>query len=422
MNPVLCDTMSELTARVRLATATATPPRLLEALAMDPDVTVRAAVAMNAAATAAAELRLVGDQDERVRALLGSRLAALCPELSADDLDETRAHVLSLLRRLASDAAERVRVAIADVLKDMPQAPRELILTLAKDPVTAVSDPVIRLSPVLTEDDLIALLTTRPAAATAVAMRIALPSRASDWLATAADDDTVAVLLENRGAAIQEATLDDIVDRAEPRPRWHAPLVNRPSLTAYAARTLSGFVANDLLATLAARGDLAGPLIAELQQRLQTRLAQPAGPGAPARSQPAAAGRGQPDGLVWPEEDPPAAAALLLAHRLFDAKGLDDEALLKALRRGQARFATAMLAVAGSVPASHVARAITLRSAKALTSLVWKAGLSPAMCVPVQIGLGHLKPDDTLPDDEGGFALTEDEMRWQVAFLGRPAS
>ena len=422
MNPVLCDTMSELTARVRLATATATPPRLLEALAMDPDVTVRAAVAMNAAATAAAELRLVGDQDERVRALLGSRLAALCPELSADELDETRAHVLSLLRRLASDAAERVRVAIADVLKDMPQAPRELILTLAKDPVTAVSDPVIRLSPVLTEDDLIALLTTRPAAATAVAMRIALPSRASDWLATAADDDTVAVLLENRGAAIQEATLDDIVDRAEPRPRWHAPLVNRPSLTAYAARTLSGFVANDLLATLAARGDLAGPLIAELQQRLQTRLAQPGGSGAPARGLPAAAGRGQPDGLVWPEEDPPAAAALLLAHRLFDAKGLDDEALLKALRRGQARFATAMLAVAGSVPASHVARAITLRSAKALTSLVWKAGLSPAMCVPVQIGLGHLKPDDTLPDDDGAFALTEDEMRWQVAFLGRPAS
>jgi hypothetical protein len=225
----------------------------------------------------------------------------------------------------------------------------------------------------------------------------------------------VAVLLENRGAAIQEATLDNIVDRAEPRPRWHAPLVNRPSLTAYAARTLSGFVANDLLATLAARGDLAGPLIAELQQRLQTRLAQPAG-------QAATTARGMPDGLVWPEEDPPAAAALLLAHRLFDAKGLDDDALLKALRRGQPRFATAMLAVAGSVPASHVARAITLRSAKALTSLVWKAGLSAAMCVPVQVGLGHLKPDDTLADHDGGFALTEDEMRWQVAFLGRQPS
>ncbi len=412
MSSTLSDSMGELTARVRLATAAATPPRLLEALAMDPDVTVRAAVAMNQAATPAAELRLVGDQDERVRALLGGRLAALCPELSEDELDETRAHVLSLLHRLASDTAERVRAAISDVLKDMPQAPRELILTLALDPVTAVSDPVIRLSPVLTEDDLIALLTARPSAAPSVAMRMAVPKRASDWLAAVADDETVAVLLENRGAAIQEATLDDLVDRAEPRPRWHAPLVNRPSLTAYAARTLSGFVANDLLASLAARTDLAGPLIAELQQRLQARLAPPAT---------LAAARDRTDGVVWPEEDPPAAAALLLAHRLFDARELDDAAVLKALRRGQTRFATAMLAVAGAVPASQVARAITLRSAKALTSLVWKAGLSAAMCVPVQVGLGHLKPDDTLPDHDGAFALTEDEMRWQVAFLARPA-
>jgi hypothetical protein len=184
-------------------------------------------------------------------------------------------------------------------------------------------------------------------------------------------------------------------------------------LTPYAARTLSGFVANDLLATLAARRDLAAPLIAELTQRLQARLSQ----SAPEKPQ----DRPLPAGITWPEADPPAAAALLLAHRLFDAKALDANAVLDALRRGQPRFATAMLAVAGAVPASHVARAITLRSGKALTSLVWKAGLSSALCVPVQIGLGHLRPDDALAPVGGQFPLTVEEKQWQIAFLGKPS-
>jgi len=410
---LITDTIQDLTTRVRLATAAATPPRLLEQLALDPDVTVRASVAMNASASPATELRLVEDRDERVRALLGGRLAALCPDLGDDELDATRMHVLGLLRRLVRDTAERVRGAIADMLKDMPGAPRELILMLAYDPVTAVSDPVIRLSPVLTEDDLIALLTAQPSAATSVAMRIALPSRASDWLATAADDETIGVMLENRSAAIQEATLDGIVDRAEPRLRWHGPLVSRPSLTPYAARTLSGFVANDLLAALAARSDLAAPLIAELHQRLHARLLNAAPEPQPRPT--------LPPGVSWPETDPPAAAALLLAHRLFESKALDETAMVAALRRGQARLATAMLAVAGSLPASHVARAITLRSAKALSALVWRAGLPASLCVPIQVALGHLKPDATLAPNGECFPLTEEEMQWQIDFLARPA-
>ena len=66
-----------------------------------------------------------------------------------------------------------MRVVIADCVKAMPDAPRELILQLAHDTALAVCDPVVRLSPLLTDADLLALLATPPHPA--VDLRVALP-------------------------------------------------------------------------------------------------------------------------------------------------------------------------------------------------------------------------------------------------------
>ena len=43
----------------------------------------------------------------------------------------------------------------------MPDAPRDLILRLARDAAMEVAEPVIRFSPLLTEDDLLALIGRR---------------------------------------------------------------------------------------------------------------------------------------------------------------------------------------------------------------------------------------------------------------------
>ena len=50
--------------------------------------------------------------------------------------------------------------------------------------------------------------------------------------------------------------------------------------------------------------------------------------------------------------------------------------MLDAARDGDARKAAAMLALAAGMSLQAVRRAATLRSAKALVSLVWKAGYS----------------------------------------------
>ena len=131
---------------------------------------------------------LATDADERVRVLLARKLAALSGTLLEPDRERLSRQARVMLAHLVEDEAERVRAAIADVVKQMPNAPRELILRLARDTAVTVSDPVIRLSPLLTAEDLLALLAAAPSPATAqsVARRPDLNEALSDAIAATA--------------------------------------------------------------------------------------------------------------------------------------------------------------------------------------------------------------------------------------------
>ena len=391
--------------RVRLGAAPDTAPDVLRTLARDPSVTVRAAVAMNPAAGEADHL-LAHDKDERVRTLLARKLATLVPNLAAAERDTLRGQVMATLERLVSDEAVRVRETIADVVKDMPEAPRSLVLQLARDAAAEVHDPVIRLSPLLTSDDLLALLaaaqgnaaSNAASIAASVAARPGLAEQVADAVAASSNTRAIAALLANSTASIREATLDRLAAAGAPHETWHEPLVARPRLSARAARALSDYVATHLLQPLAGRADLPASVARDLRHRLEARL--------------------NPSPSPTRRPDPDIDQAMQEARRLLAAGRLDEAALLGAVQRGEARMATAILAVAADFPASVVDRAATLRSAKGLISLVWKAGFSMQVAVPLQTLLARLNPAAILrPAPGGGFPLATDEMRWQIDFL-----
>ncbi len=390
-------------ARVRMGASRDTAPDILLALANDPAVTVRAAVAMNAAAPAHVDTLLARDADERVRTLLARKLAALIPAMPEAERDRLQEQAFTTLAGLVEDEAERVRAGIAQVVRDMPAAPRGMILQLAHDSALSVCDPVIRLSPLLSAEDLLALLaaTPSPGTATAVARRANLSEAVSDHIAASSDAGAIAALLSNHSAAIRESTLDALATRAREHEAWHEPLVRRPALSARAARALSDIVASQLLDELASRADLDTELKDELRRRLTDRLA-PKEVAAP------------------PKAEPDIAVAIATAERLRDADALSEQVLAEAVRRGEIRMATAMLAVAAGVNALVVERAATLRSAKGLVSLVWKAGFSMQVAGPLQILLARLAPNAILrPNSSGDFPLAVEEMRWQIDFLSR---
>jgi uncharacterized protein (DUF2336 family) len=386
--------------RVRLGASTATAADVLLTLAADPSVTVRAALALNPAAPPTTFDTLARDADERVRALLAHRLASLAPNLDNDAQSRLREQAFAALAHLVEDEAIRVRSAIAEAVKEMPNAPRELVLRLARDTALPVSEEVIRLSPVLTQADLLSLLATAAssAVALAVARRPGLTEAVADAIAASADTVAIRALLENHSAQIRESTLDALIALAANCTSWHGPLVRRPNLSPRAAQALSEIVADTLLAELTDRADLGPAATAELRARLSARLTSASTP--------------------QPPSEPTRAEALSEARARAFCGRLTETELLAVTGRGESQLAAAMLAVAAGVPLATVERAAFLRSSKGLVSLVWKAGFSMKTAVPVQRALARLGPASLLTCGPGGtFPLSIEEMRWQIAFL-----
>lgn len=368
--------------RVRLAARASTPASLLHELASDPSPTVRAAVAMNPATAPEANHKLLADDDERVRILLGGKLATLLPGLARAGHEAALAHVRGLLEALADDVAARVRTAMAHTLTAMPDAPRAVMLRLARDPLYLVSDPVLRLCPLLTEQDLLTLLATPPhdRVGHSIAARENLGPDIADHIAAHAHHDAVRVLLQNRSATIKEATLDALVGRASDHPEWHGPLVQRPSLPGGAFRTLLSMVADDLRGILATHVSLPP----ELAQALGRQLTK--GDDAP---------------------------ATVVPHR----GELDADELADAVATGDLVRAVAALAAQADVPDTWVERAVSMRSSKGIMSLAWQAGLVPETAREL-VALFGLPPCPAGLDD--GFPYTPKEMTWQVELLARP--
>ena len=392
--------------RVRLGASKTTSPEILRSLATDPSVTVRASLALNPALPDQVIAILEADTDARVRAILGRKLAPLTETVPDETRQRVQKDAVASLTAMVADAALRVRVSIAEAVRDMPEGPRDIVLRLAQDPAVMVCEPVILFSPMLTQEDLAALIASGPPPSTilAVASRPRIGPAVSDAIVEFADPEAIRALLCNHTAQIREATLDALAAQSEHHTDWQEPLVRRPQLSPHAQRMLAEIVAGHLLETLAARADLDPKVGDALRAALAAQT-------------PAGASSSRSGGNAKIEFDP--RIALAHADTLKQSGRLDDYAIVDALRTNKMISAKAMLAVKAGVALPVVERACDLRSAKAIVSLAWKAGLSPQTAVVLQTMLAHLAAAQTLrPGRVGGFPLSEDEMRWQLSFLG----
>ncbi|MBS7790693.1 DUF2336 domain-containing protein [Roseococcus sp. SDR] len=181
----------------RLALATR-PDAPLLLLAADEAAPVRLAVAANPHAPALADALLARDPVAEIRARLARKLAWHAAELARMDW--------SRLRQLAGDGSPQVRHAVADTLADLHDAPHDLVLALARDAEPSVSEPLIRLSRVLTEDDLIALVQAPPGAEArqSVARRLNVPEAVAAAILRSGDPVAMAALRRNPTARLPD--------------------------------------------------------------------------------------------------------------------------------------------------------------------------------------------------------------------------
>lgn len=380
-------------------------PEILYFLSEDENSEVRRIVAVNPSSPPQANLRLATDADEHVRGDLAGKIAHLSAGLSAHEQDRLKRMTFEAIEILARDQIPRVRRILAETLKDIANAPPEVIRRLARDAELAVAAPVLQFSPVLTEEDLIEIISSNPVpgALSAISRRDGVNSRVADAIADTDDVDAIAVLLANDSAQIREETLDRLAGRAADIEAWHVPFVQRANLPGKAAQKLARFVAANLLQALADRNDLDPEAAKAVAAVVRKRLDEIEAEG-PAK---ATAAR---------EADETAA---LIRARDLAAKGmLDETAIDTALSGGDLAFVAAALSVLGQVSPAVVKKAITTKSAKGLVALAWKAKLSAALAVQIQTRLARVPSTRVIHPRGGDFALTPEDMEWQLEFLG----
>jgi len=384
-------------ARRALAADPAAPPEALYYLAGDADATVRGAVAANPSTPPQGYAALAADDEAAVRGALAGRLAILAPGLPPAQTDRLADMAWAALAQLAADTAEEIAATIAEAVKDLPGAPRDMVRRIAADRRIRVAGPVLRLSPLLTEEDLLGLVAAAPVAATltAIARRPAISEQVADALVATGDPAAIVALLGNGTAAIRESTLDALVVQAAERTAWQEPLVRRPDLPPRAAIALADFVAEAVLAVLAARTDLPAPVMGQIRARVAGRVAGAARAGETAGD------------------------SATRARMLLDAGALDEAAMQRAAEAGEAAFVAAGLAAMSRLPRSAVDQAIATRCAKSISGMCGKAGLGAAAAQAVVALLAPGMPGVTTvaPDLVG-----DGELRWRIDALARAAA
>jgi len=392
-------------ARRKLAEREDVQPELLYYLAEDDEPEVRRAIAQNAATPPHADFILATDLHESVREGLAGKLAGLVPDIDGATFGRLHKLTRQTIATLARDELPRVRAIMSEALAELdgkvPEELRKLVQALAADEVLEVASPVLERSPLLSERDILSIITSGPpdGALAIVAQRAGLGETLADFVVEHGDENAVTQLLANESAQIREETLDRILDKAPEVEQWHDPLVRRPQLSVQVTMRIAGFVARSLLDVLLTRSDL-DPETAEVVRTIVS--------GRIENDMPA-------DGEDADEEDPADEA-----QRLHSEGQLDDARLMDAVNAGKRRFATAGLAARASMTYETARDLLATRSAKAVTALAWKAGLEMRDAIQVQLRLAGVSPQSALYARDGtDYPLSEEDLEWQLEFFSK---
>jgi uncharacterized protein (DUF2336 family) len=388
----------ERAAQRELAGRADAEPEMLYYLAANGDQATRSAVAANAATPAKADRILADDVDPSVRQELARKIGRLLPDLIASEREHVCELTLETLQKLADDQVPRVRAILAEEIAGLESAPKDVILKLAHDAEEAVSVPVLEYSPLLSDADLLEVIATARAhsALAAVARRRGVSESVSDAIVASLDIPAVAALLANPNARIREDTIEKIIDHAATIEAWHGPLAMRTDLSLRALRRIAGFVGAALVERLGERHGLDDETQAHINRCLRQRLEHD-------------------------DEKLHSAADTVRADvmKVYEAGALTEDYVERATLAGQRELVFESIAILAPAHRTTVDKIFASRSAKAITALCWKAGLSMRVAFRIQSAIAKLRAEELLPARAGvAYPLTETEMEWHLSYFG----
>ncbi|MBT4940785.1 MAG: DUF2336 domain-containing protein [Rhodospirillaceae bacterium] len=382
--------------RQKLAAHEDLEPEILYYFATDDAPEVRREVAENRGTPLQADLILSTDPDEEVRCELAMKIGRLVPELDAEESEQLTEMALEVLEILANDELPRVRAIIAEELKSEKNVPKNIVQHLAEELEDIVSVPILEYSPLLSEADLLEIIARgmKGRALVAVARRRNVTEPVVDAVVAKKDTKATKAIIENETSKISDKTFDTISDEADDNKEWHNAMVYRDGLPVRTIMRIATFVSASLMETLIERNTGQKDVVEKLRKTVRGRIEK---------------------GQLKEDKDDDIVPALDRANEDFKNGDLDEERVDKALDEGDNAYVRYALINLSELTQETVSKMLNTGSAKAITALVWKAGLSMGMAVQIQQKLGRVSGSKLLkPTADGGFPLSQDDFDWYM--------
>lgn len=194
--------------------------------------------------------------------------AKIAVEFEKGEMDDgARKIAEDIFRHFARDVEVRVRQALSENLKGSRIVPHDVALALAKD-VIEVSEPILKSSQVLTDEDLVEIAETQPAASlVAIAQRETVTEVVSEALVNNGDESVVVTLVGNQGAEVSEATFEKVLDDFSDSELVTSGVAMREKLPVVLAERLVTMVSLELQEHLVKHHDLSPEVAAGVMEQ-----------------------------------------------------------------------------------------------------------------------------------------------------------
>ncbi len=214
--------------------------------------------------------RLIRGETPEQRASVAHRV---CRRIALDVLsDAERAYAEEIMTILAEDAADLVRRTLSVTLRNSPILPRELALKLARD-VETVAIPLLKESPVFSDEDLIELVLSATAAKqAAIADRHEVSITLSEVISEHGAIEAVRTLSSNRGAEWSDKAFDDTLRRFGSDEVIQGGLIKRDFIPTHIAEKMVTLVSGSLFDMLVNRHELPAQLAIDLAGSTRERV------------------------------------------------------------------------------------------------------------------------------------------------------
>ncbi|MEE8517054.1 MAG: DUF2336 domain-containing protein [Alphaproteobacteria bacterium] len=206
--------------------------------------------------------KLLADPSVKQRAETAAMVAG---EFSDQHFDASeRKLAAEIFRIMVHDAGVRVREALSAHLKESPDIPHDIAMSLAND-VDSVALPIIEFSEVLTDNDLVEIINASgELKQSAVARRETLSTDVTKALVETENETVIATMMDNDGAEISEDSFQTVLEKFSDSDAIKTPMALRSVLPIDVSERLVTLVSDNLREHLLTKKELDEEATADL--------------------------------------------------------------------------------------------------------------------------------------------------------------